>query len=182
MIVEEHEQTPGIEKELREALQLERSVGSDCITCGMLHEGVGGENEIAGEPAAQGDAEGREEMVSWSEFFFAPDHGADQSAFEKESEHSLHGEGLADDVAGEPGEGRPVGSELEFHGDPGNDADGEIDPKDVSPEACGISEKLIASAQMTPFEINDDPGQTHRELWEEIVVSNGEGELEAAPE
>jgi hypothetical protein len=32
-----------------------------------------------------------------------------------------------------------------------------------------------------PFEIDNDPRQPHRELWKQVVVGDGERELEPAP-
>ena len=40
--------------------------------------------------------------------------------------------------AGVAGEARPVGAELELHGDAGDDAEGEVDGEDAGPEARAI--------------------------------------------
>lgn len=70
-----------------------------------------------------------------------------EGRFEEEREDSLHRQGLPDNAAGAFGEGRPVGSELKLHGDPGHDPHGEVQGKEPRPEAHGFAIRRVALPQ-----------------------------------
>ena len=73
---------------------------------------------------------------------------------------------------------RPVGAELKFHGDAGNDAEGEADAEDFGPEAGGVVPDFIFGAEGQGFENEDQKRQAHRKLRENVVEGDGEGEVE----
>ena len=54
------QQAPGIEEQLPEAEHLELPVGQAVVGHGMLHPGVGDDDEEAGDPRAEKDHEGGE--------------------------------------------------------------------------------------------------------------------------
>ena len=67
---------------------------------------------------------------------FAKQEQAQETRFQEEREHAFHGQRLADHAAGGPGEPRPVRAELEFHGDAGHHAHGEVDGEDLAPRSA----------------------------------------------
>ena len=72
------------------------------------------------------------------EALLAEEEEAEESRLEEEGEDAFHGQRLADDAAGAARELRPVGAELEFHGNAGDDAEEEVDGEDFRPEARGL--------------------------------------------
>src|ERR1035441_6633201 len=96
----------------------------------------------------------------------------------EEGEDALHRQGVPDDVAGVAGEARPVRPELELHRDARHDADCEVDAEDPDPEARGLVPALPAASQAPRLHHDDQKRLPHRQDGEEIVVDQGEGELE----
>jgi hypothetical protein len=86
---------------------------------------------------------------------------------------------VADDVARIAGKPRPVGPELELHRDAGHHADREVDAEDPDPESRRFVPPLAAPAQAEGLHHDDEKGQAHRQDREEVVVDDGERELEA---
>ncbi len=58
------DQGPGVQHEGPEARELQRAVGPHGIAHGVLHEGVGGDDEVAREPAADPERQGGSEVAS----------------------------------------------------------------------------------------------------------------------
>jgi hypothetical protein len=79
------------------------------------------------------------QCIQLGEALFAEEEEAEEGRFEEEGEDAFHGEGLADDAAGAARELRPVGAELELHGNAGDDAEQEVDGEDLGPEARGLA-------------------------------------------
>ena len=73
----------------------------------------------------------------------------------------------------------PVGAELKFHGNAGDDAEGEADAENFRPEARGAIPVFVAGAQGDGFQNEDQQGEAHGELRENVVEGDGEGEVEA---
>ena len=80
------------------------------------------------------------------------------------------------------GEVRPVRPELELHRDAGDYADGEVQSKDLRPETRRGSVALVTGPERAPFPVDEEPGQSHRQLGKEIVVGDREGELKPVPQ
>src|SRR5262249_25250191 len=72
--------------------------------------------------------------------------------------------------------------ELKFHRDSCDHPHRKVDPENPRPESRRIPKALLAAAKMPPFEIHDDPRQSHRELRKQIVIGDRERELHARPE
>ncbi len=85
-------------------------------------------------------------MQALGEALSAIEEQAEKRGLEEEGEDAFHGERLADDAAGDAGELRPVGAELELHGDAGDDAEDEVDAEDASPEAGGLIPLRVVGA------------------------------------
>ena len=172
---------PGIEEEAPEARKLEPAVRTRRVTHRVLHERVGGDDEIAGEPGTEEQRQRGREVAARAQAFFAEEEEPKEGRLEKESEDALHRQRRPDDAAGELRETRPVGAELELERNARHYADGEVDPEDAPPETRRFSGALI-SAQRGPLENHDQERQPHRELGEQIVVRDGETELDPMPE
>ena len=74
---------------------------------------------------------------------FAEEEEAEESRLQEEGEDAFHSQRLADDAAGAARELRPVGAELKFHGNAGDDAEQEVDGEDLRPEARGLVLALV---------------------------------------
>ena len=168
---------PFIEKQAPETGERDLMMRSQRKAGGMLHPRVGGDNKVAAHPGAEKDKEGGPPVADASEFFLAVEEETEERGLKKEGEDAFHGEGLADDAASGFGEFGPVGAELKFHGDAGDNTEGKVDAEDLGPKAGGASEVLVAGAQGNRFQDDDQEGKTHGQLREEIVKRNGECEM-----
>src|SRR5689334_7400259 len=110
----------------------------------MLHDGIGHQNEVAGNPAANRNRYCSSEMSARSESFLAPDQRADEGALEKEREHPFHGQRLSNYSAGIFGKIRPVSSKLEFHRNSGDHPDGKVQSENLCPKPDGSIVFFIA--------------------------------------
>ena len=117
-------------------------------------------------------------MSDAAEPFFAVKEQPQKTRLQEKGKNTFHGQSLADDAAGGLGEFRPVGAELKFHGDAGDDAEGKVDAENFCPETRGAVVVLIAGAQRHGFEDDDQKGQAHGQLREQIVERNREGEMQ----
>ncbi len=104
-VVEVLPEDPGVGEKGGEAGEKDLAVGTDFVADGVLHPGVGGDDEKAGKPRSEKDHERGEPVEAWGEALFAVNEQAEESGFEEEGEDSFHGQGLADDAAGGAGEG-----------------------------------------------------------------------------
>ena len=73
---------------------------------------------------------------------------------------------------------RPVGAKLKFHRNFGNDAHDEADAKDFRPEPWRAVIEDIVGPQIHRLQNDDERGQSHGELREEVMKRNGESEAE----
>src|SRR5690606_40331524 len=74
---------------------------------------------------------------------------------------------------------RPVGAELEAHGDAGDDTDGEAQGEDPYPELVGVVPVRVAGAGVAHAKVNQQPGEADGDGGEEYVETNVGGELRA---
>src|SRR6266404_7004044 len=147
----------------------------------MLHKRIRDENEIAREPTAERNRDCSSEMCAGAEPFLAPDQRTDKRALQKEREHPFHRERLSDYAAGVLGKVRPIGSELEFHRNTGDDADGKVQSEDLRPKPNSLVVFLVTTSERAPFPVNDEPRQPHGELRKEVVINDREPELQPVP-
>ena len=70
------------------------------MTDGMLHPGVGRDDEIAREPGPEEDHERREPVADSAEPFSPNEKEPQERRLEEEGEHALHRKRLADHAAG----------------------------------------------------------------------------------
>ena len=173
------QQAPGIHQQLPEAEYLELPIGQAIIGDGMLHPGIGDDDEKARYPGTGKDHHRREPMHPFGDAFFAVEKKAQKSRFKKEAEDAFHGQRLANHAAGEAREARPVGAELELHGNAGDHAKDEVDGEDPPPEACCPVPLLAAGFECHRLEHHNQQCQSHGELGEQIVEGNGKGKVQA---
>ncbi len=118
-------------------------------------------------------------MGDFRHALLAEEEEAEEGRFEEEGKDALHGEGLADDAAGAPRELRPVGAELEFHGDTGDDAEEEVNRENLRPEARGLIPAVIVGTQGDELHDHHQQRQAHGELREQIVERNSKRKMDA---
>ena len=171
------EDGPGVHQQSPEAGDLEGAVGQDLVGDGVLHPGVGDDDEVAGEPGAEEDHEGRSPVSPGGETLFGEEEEAKEAGLEEEGEDAFHGERLADDSAGDAGEGGPVGAELKLHGDAGDDADDEVDGEDLSPKAGCVLIEGIFGTYRHRFQDDDEQREAHSELRKEIMEGERKAEM-----
>ena len=106
---------------------------------------------------------------------------AEECRLKEEGEDAFHCEGHADDAARTAREFAPVCTELELHGNPGDYTKKKIDSEDFPPEASGDIVLClpvdIRGAESNGLQDDDQKRQPHSELWEEIVVRDGEAKV-----
>ena len=116
------------------------------------------------------------------EALLAEQEKTEEGRFQKEGEDAFHGEGLSDHAAGGAGKLCPVGAELEFHGNAGNDANQKIDGKYFCPKASGFVVALVVPDQGHRLEHDDQQCQPHGQLRKQIVIGDGESEVQTVEE
>ena len=122
------------------------------VASGMLHPGIGRDDEDSRTARSRAIPETQRASGPSRPSFFSPNKKqAEEAGLQKKREDAFHGERLADHAAGGAGERRPVGAELKFHGDAGDDAEGEVDAEDARPESRGAIVMLVAGAERISF-------------------------------
>ena len=163
----------------REAGQLHGAVRRDAVADRMLHPGVRGRDEEAGQPRARGDQHRGQPVEPRRDAALPEQQDPEERGFQEEREDALEPEGLPDDAAGKGGELGPVGAELKLHRDAGDHAHAEVEREDARPEPRRHRVARLAANQVQRLERDDERGEAHREDGEQIVEHDGERELEA---
>src|SRR5271156_2833366 len=104
----------------------------------MLHESIRDDDEVARKPTPQCNPYRREEVIPRAELLFAPNERADKRAFQKERENTFHAQCLSYHAPGVLGKTRPVGSELKFHRNAGDDTHSKIEPENLGPKSGSV--------------------------------------------
>ena len=169
---------PTIEEQRRQAAELDGAVRRDAVPDGMLHPSVGRHDEVAGEPGAEKHGHRRRQVRALGEPFLAEQEQAEEGRFEEEGEHPLHRQRLADHAAREAREPRPVGSELELHGNAGDDAEDEVDGEQSTQDTRGLGVAAIGPPDRHHLADDDQRGEAHGQLREQIVKGGREGEMQ----
>ena len=170
---------PRVREQRPQTAQIESVARARQVTDRVLHEGVGRDDEEARDPRAEKDQECRHPVAPRAEALLAEQQGAEKRRLQEEREDTLHRQRLSDDAAGGAREARPVRAELKLHRDAGHDAHGEVDGEDTRPEARRPVVVLAPPAQRLRLQDQDEQRQPHGELREEIVVGDGEREVQA---
>jgi hypothetical protein len=107
----------------------------------------------------------------------AEDPQAEEGRLEEEREQALDRERRPEDVADEPRVGAPVHAELELLHDARDDAHGEVDEEELSPELRRAQIVLLAGAIPGGVQDGDQHRQADRDRHEEEVIPGGDAEL-----
>ena len=177
----ELDQGPWIQQVGSKVGDAERTVMNNFIASRMLHESIRNENKITGSPTPQCNGHGSQKMITRAQSFLTPDQRTDKRAFQKKREHALHRERLANHATGIARKGGPIGSELKFHRNAGNNTDGKVDTEDFCPEPGCLVVLLFSGSIGLPFPINQKPRQPHRELRKQVMVNQRKTEVESVP-
>ncbi len=87
--------------------------------------------------------------------FFSVQKKSQKGGFKEEREHAFHHQRLADYATCHSSKVRPVGAELEFHRDSGDDAKNEINAEYFCPEARRLIVDFIVRAERQGFQHHD---------------------------
>jgi len=85
---------------------------------------------------------------------------------QEERKSAFHGQRLADDASGKARELRPIGAELKFHGDAGDDTQRKVDAENPRPEARRFIVGFVANADSEGLEHDNERRKADRQLWE----------------
>ena len=154
-------------------------VGVVAVADGVLHERVGGEDEVRREVGADGGGPDGGQVHAFGQPVPAEDPQADEGGFEEEGDQGLDGQGCAEDVADEAGVVAPVHAELELLHDAGDHAHGEVDQEEFAVEPGEFEVLLVPGAVPEGLQDGDQDGQADGQRYEEKVVDGGDTELPA---
>src|SRR5581483_8173231 len=169
---------PRTEHQLPEAGQLHRTIEALCKAHGILHPGIGCDNEKSRKPGAEKYRYRRPPLHRLTEALPAVKKKSKECGLEKEGKHSFHCQRLADHAAGEPGKMRPVRAELEFHGDPSHHSQNKVNAENPGPEAGCVVVTAVIAANGYGLQDHDQQRQAHGELRKEVMESNGKGKVQ----
>ena len=173
------QQSPGIGQQPPEAGHFIPAVRQNAVSHGVLHPGVGHDDEEPRDPRSQKDHHRREPVHDLGEPVLAVEKQPEEGRLQEETEDALHGQRLANDAAGKLRKARPVGTELELHGNAGHNAEDKIDGEEAAPEPRRPIPRFVVGPESHRLQHYDQQRQPHGELREEIVVSDSEGKLQA---
>ena len=121
---------------------------------GVLHPAVGDKNPNCRQVGADGSQERDQQMPALGKFVPAEKEQADESGFEEERHQSFNGQRRAENVADVVRVIRPVGAELEFHGQAGGDAQRKVDAEQLAPEFGHVAVDFLAGHD--EYRLHDD--------------------------
>ena len=108
----------------------------------------------------------------------AEEEQADEGGFEEERHQPLDGQRRAEDVADVVAVVGPVGTELEFHGQSGGDAQRKVDAEQLAPELGHVLVDLLAGHDIDRLHDGQQERQPQGQRHEEKVVHSRHGELQ----
>src|SRR5450631_2430965 len=113
----------------------------------MLHERIGGDDEVTRKPGAKEQRNRRRQMSARPQPFFAEEEKPQEGGFQNKRKNSLQRQSLADDFAGVIGEPGPVGAELKLQWNTGHHSHDEIETEDARPETSHLVVTFVAIPQ-----------------------------------
>ena len=146
---------------------------------GIHHPGVGNENPEGGEVGAHGHEDRGGKMLALGEAVPAEEEEADEGGLKEEGHQAFDGERGAEDVAHVVGVVGPVRAELELHGDAGGNAEGEVNPEELAPEAGHVFVDFLAGKDVRHFHGHEHERKSERQGHEDEVVHRGHRKLKA---
>ncbi|MNM96149.1 hypothetical protein D3C81_1086160 [compost metagenome] len=144
----------------------------------VLHPAVGDQDPQRRQVGAQRHQPGHRQVLHLAQAIPAEEEQADEGRLEEERHQALDGQRRAEDVADVVAVVGPVGAELELHGQPGGDAEGEVDAEQLAPELDHVLVDLFAGHHVDRLHDRQQEGQAERQGHEQEVVHRGHGELQ----
>src|SRR5712692_1659932 len=111
--------------------------------------------------------------------FFAEEKKSQERGLEKKGKDPFHRKRLSDHAAGRSGKLGPVRAELEFHGNAGDNAQCETDSEYPGPKSRRAVPRFVAGLKRRSLQDENQKGEAHRELGENVMKGDGEGEMQA---
>ncbi|MNJ59588.1 hypothetical protein D3C77_552810 [compost metagenome] len=145
----------------------------------VLHPAVGDQNPQRREVRAQRHQPGHGEVLHLGEPIPAEEEQANEGRFEEERHQPFDGQRRAEDVTDVMAVVGPVGAELKLHGQPGGDAQGEVDAEQLAPELDHVLIDLLAGHDIDRFHDGQQERQPQGQRHEEKVIHRRHGELQA---
>ncbi len=139
----------------------------------ILHPAVGDQDEQGGEVGADGDQIGDDEVRPFRQPIPAEEEETDHRRFEEEGQQPFDGQRRTEDVTHVVRVIRPVGSELEFHGQAGGDAKGEVDAEELAPELGHVPVDRFSGEVVNRFHDGQQKRQAERQGNEQEVINGG---------
>ena len=102
----------------------------------------------------------------------------DEGGLEEKRHQAFDGERRAEDIADIMAVIGPVRAELEFHGDAGGDAHGEIDAEQHAPEFRRLAPDLLAGHDIDALHDAEQNREAERQGHEEKMIHGGQAELQ----
>ena len=109
----------------------------------------------------------------------AEEEQPDKGRLEEERHQAFDRQRGAKDVAHVVAVVGPVGAELELHGQPGGDTEGEIDTEQLAPELGHVLVDLLAGHDVDRLHDGQQEGQAQGQRHEKKVIHRRHGELQA---
>jgi hypothetical protein len=147
-------------------------------TDGIQHPAIGDENPKRRKIGAYRDEPSDAQMPYFRQTVPAKEEETDKGGFEEKGHQTFDGEWRAEDVADIMAVIGPVHPELEFHGDAGGDAHGEIDAEQNAPEFGRLAPNLLASHDIDALHDSEQNRKAKRQGHEEKMIKGGQAELQ----
>ena len=157
-LVAELEKAEGVCHHCHEIHHLGAAV-SQHIADRVLHPAVGQKYPESGKVRRNGHQPDGYGVRPFRHLVPAEDPDADKNGLEEKGHGRLNGQRRAEDITHVLGIFRPVHAELEFEGDAGHDAEGEVDEKQLPPELGHLQVELIAASQIAGFHVRHHHGK-----------------------
>ena len=171
----------GIEDDLQPVAGDELAIGDD-VTDRRLHPGIEREDPERRERGAGGDQHRGRDVHPVRHAVHAEQHHAEEGRLEEEGGQDLVGEQRPGDVADLVHEARPVGAELEGHGDAGDHAHRERQREDLGPQAVGREPLGPARKRVLHSKKYEKPRERNRDAREQDMEGDVQPELGAGEE
>src|SRR6266568_3788031 len=153
--------------------------GVDPLPRGRLHPRVEREDPEGRNGRADRHHCGGEDMHPARDAVHAEEHHPEESRLEEERRQHLVGKQGPRDVADLLHESRPVGAELERHGDAAHHAHREGEREHLGPELVGGEPRRVAGARVLHAKVKKDPPERDGEAREQDMEPDVQPELGA---
>jgi hypothetical protein len=169
-------------KEKRHKINHFRSVIAQNIAHRLLHPAIGKENPYGAQVCGKRNNPDCCRMRCFRKFFPAECPDADENRFEKEGYRGFNGQRRAEDIADVLCVLGPIHTELKFHGNAGDDPEGEVDKKEFSPELRHAKPCLIPGADITALHPSGQDRKPQGKRYENKMKGACDGKLPSAQE